>query len=203
MRGELKHDPRASIPTRLMFTRRRPLSIAALLAALALAACGGAAPPAESPAQEPLPPTPEGTLDILDRSENELRLALGEPVSRAFGAPQKPGPAPDSTPGAQPQVTTEASPPPRPPQPSPTTQSGDMKRPARAQDADASAPSASTTRTNEPCSNACRALASMERATEHLCTLAGSADARCGDARSRVQSARARVHAQCPACSGD
>lgn len=186
-----------------MFTRRRPLSIAALIAALALAACGGSAPSPNSPAEEPLPASPEGTLDILDRSEYELRLALGEPVSRAFEAPQKSGVAPESTPVAQPPVTTEAPPPSPPSPPSPTTQAEDQKRPAQAQGADASAPSASALPTSDPCRNACRALASMERATAHLCTLAGSTDTRCEDARSRVQSARARVHAQCPACRGD
>ena len=52
------------------------------------------------------------------------------------------------------------------------------------------------------CPNACAALSSMERAADHLCTLAGAADARCTDARERVKNATARVHAACPACGG-
>jgi outer membrane biosynthesis protein TonB len=185
-----------------MFTRRRSIPIAALLAALALAACGGASPSAKSSAEESLPPTPEEALDLLDRSEYELRLALGEPVSRALGAPQQPDASPNSVPGAQPPVATEAQPASPPPPPSPTPPEA-LKRPAKVESAGESAPSASATSTTDPCSNACRALASMERATVHLCTLAGSADARCEGARARVQIARARVHAQCPACSGD
>jgi hypothetical protein len=42
----------------------------------------------------------------------------------------------------------------------------------------------------------------MERATTHLCSLAGDADTRCEGARGRVKSASARVHAECPACAG-
>jgi len=52
------------------------------------------------------------------------------------------------------------------------------------------------------CTTACAALSSMERAAEHLCTLAGAADARCTDARERVKNATARVRATCPACGG-
>ncbi|MCC6552773.1 MAG: hypothetical protein IT372_07095 [Polyangiaceae bacterium] len=53
----------------------------------------------------------------------------------------------------------------------------------------------------DPCATACRALASMSRAADHLCGLAGEGDARCGDARARVKSATDRVHHQCPACA--
>jgi hypothetical protein len=53
----------------------------------------------------------------------------------------------------------------------------------------------------DACSTACSALASMERATLHLCGLAGESDRRCGEARSRVQSATTRVRASCPVCA--
>jgi hypothetical protein len=49
------------------------------------------------------------------------------------------------------------------------------------------------------CATACRALASMKRSAEHLCSLAG--DGRCEDARGRVRGASARVHAACPTCA--
>lgn len=48
-----------------------------------------------------------------------------------------------------------------------------------------------------PCATACSALASMQRATDHLCGLTGDADARCSNARSRVQGARERVTDSC------
>jgi hypothetical protein len=54
---------------------------------------------------------------------------------------------------------------------------------------------------SDPCATACRALASMGRAAEHLCGLAGEADQRCSGARARVKSATDRVQSQCPRCS--
>jgi len=52
------------------------------------------------------------------------------------------------------------------------------------------------------CAAACRALASMDRATTHLCALADDSDdqRRCEDARQRLTAARARVRASCGAC---
>lgn len=52
------------------------------------------------------------------------------------------------------------------------------------------------------CQSACRALASMERATTHLCSLADQDDdrRRCEDARRRLSEARNRVRAACGAC---
>ncbi len=54
------------------------------------------------------------------------------------------------------------------------------------------------------CAAACRALASMERATGHLCALAGADDdhARCDEARTKVLSARERVRSTCGVCEG-
>lgn len=54
----------------------------------------------------------------------------------------------------------------------------------------------------DACSTACRALASMRRASERLCALTGAADERCAKARQRTQSAAARVKEACPSCSG-
>src|SRR5262249_34648814 len=55
----------------------------------------------------------------------------------------------------------------------------------------------------DPCATACTALASMTRATTHLCGLTGDGDQRCEDARTRVRSATDRVRASCPACAAD
>jgi hypothetical protein len=53
------------------------------------------------------------------------------------------------------------------------------------------------------CGAACRALASMSRAVDHLCALVDSADdqRRCDDARRRMASARERVRQTCGVCS--
>jgi hypothetical protein len=52
------------------------------------------------------------------------------------------------------------------------------------------------------CTKLCKALASMQRATERLCGLvAGSTDVRrCTDARSRLTAATAKVNATCGSC---
>jgi hypothetical protein len=52
------------------------------------------------------------------------------------------------------------------------------------------------------CSAACRALASMERATQHLCDLAADPGdrGRCDDARQRLRAARDRIRSACGTC---
>ena len=49
------------------------------------------------------------------------------------------------------------------------------------------------------CATACRALASMERAAEHLCALDGGRE--CDHARERLAAARERVRASCGGCT--
>lgn len=52
------------------------------------------------------------------------------------------------------------------------------------------------------CENACRVLASMERATRVLCSLTqGEERVRCEDARKRLKEARSRVRDACKECS--
>jgi hypothetical protein len=53
------------------------------------------------------------------------------------------------------------------------------------------------------CAQMCKALASMQRATDHLCTLAGEdldGKKRCDEARARVDSAEAKLKASCGGC---
>ena len=49
------------------------------------------------------------------------------------------------------------------------------------------------------CEEACRALASMERAADHLCALDSGAE--CTRVRERVEAARERVRTSCGECS--
>jgi hypothetical protein len=52
------------------------------------------------------------------------------------------------------------------------------------------------------CSRACKALASMERATAHLCSVVATPDDQqsCDDAKQKLQSSRERVKGACGEC---
>jgi len=51
----------------------------------------------------------------------------------------------------------------------------------------------------QDCANACRALASIRRAAERICTL--EPGPRCSDARTKEENARKRVSEACPDCA--
>lgn len=75
------------------------------------------------------------------------------------------------------------------------------RSPERSEPTTASTPSGATTQSDafkaaSGESVECRALHSLERATEALCKLAGAADPRCVDARAAVEKYRPQVH--CP-----
>lgn len=183
-------------------TRPR-LRVAAPLAAVLLAlplleACGGAPPPA---AASPSPPpaedlgTAEGALAAVTDAERTINQLVGA----------APGSQGMSSQGAVAPAVQPSPPPPPPPAAAPPA-----PMPAGAAPAPASAarPMSSDEdngpreKAPDPCAMVCRALASMQRATEHLCSLAGADDARCTSARDRVTGASARVHMVCPACGG-
>jgi hypothetical protein len=174
----------------------RPATVALLALASALAACGGAA------SEEPKAPylstedlaSPERAYAAVGRAEGELAVALGpgpadDAKEQGFAQPAPPPPPP---PEPRPQPVVPAAPAAAPPAEKPRAEERD------AQQKGAGAPAAS----GSPCLTACAALASMERAADHLCTLAGAGDARCADARARVKGATARVRTTCPACGG-
>lgn len=50
------------------------------------------------------------------------------------------------------------------------------------------------------CTTACKALASMRRSAERVCSMTGDEDPRCENLRERVERARTRVYANCPSC---
>jgi predicted RNA-binding Zn-ribbon protein involved in translation (DUF1610 family) len=173
---------------------------ACLLLAPLFAGCGGAASPSVEAAHSSAGladdlSTPEGAAAAVDRAERSLDQLLGPSpsttISQQAGAAQ---------PFATPPAAPEPSPPPPPPPPAATVApapSTDQANERKA--ADASPPALSATALDS-CSTACSALASMTRAAEHLCSLAGAADTRCTSARTRVHAATTRVHASCPTC---
>ncbi|XYI03334.1 PASTA domain-containing protein [Sorangium sp. So ce1128] len=192
--------------------RNRAWSAAAAplwIASVALSGCGGAAvahaPAAPEPAgatvmstqEEGSPRTAEDALAELERAEGELDRVLGAPAGGGEGRivaqsapPGEASPAAPS-PAAQPPATAPAPPP--APDSAPRATAAGRERPSKKAEADQVSAA--------PCETACRALASMSRAAQHLCGLAGDADQRCDAARTRVKSATDRVEAQCPRCA--
>ena len=113
-------------------------------------------------------------------------------------------PAASAAPGGGIQLATPHAPllPPAPPQPSPADQPTERRTEQIAARADLDRALRDLEAAASSCESACRALASMDRATSRLCYLADEpADQRrCDDARMRLTAARGRVRAACGAC---
>lgn len=174
-------SPRSSTSPSRAIRSALALAVTALTASCATSSTNRAAEPraaSESASAEP-PATIEQALTELERAEgsfNQAIAVLSPMQDSAAGSP--PSPSPTAT-----RQPTEAA---------PTLEAPSSKVEPR---------TATQGAHQDPCSTACRALASMERATEHLCALAGDGDPRCENARSRVRGADERVRATCPACA--
>ncbi|WP_437932110.1 hypothetical protein WMF37_23610 [Sorangium sp. So ce291] len=196
--------------------RHRAWSAAAAplwIGAVALSGCGGAsvahAPMAApepagatvmSTQEEGSPGTAEDALAELERAEGELDRVLGAPA----GGSEDRSAAQSAQPGDRsPAAPSPAAPPPAtsPAPPAPPAATGSAPRPTTAGREHPSKKAEAEQVSAAPCETACRALASMSRAAQHLCGLAGDADQRCDAARTRVKSATDRVEAQCPRCA--
>ena len=166
------------------FPATSPRNLFLLLGAIfAAAGCGSSAggagakaadARAESPKEEEADPAA-----ALDRAEREIAMLFGQETQITS--------APTAT--AVPAEPTYAGPPPVAPAQKPPT-SAEALSGKTGGDAPA----------GDPCAVACRALASMERAANHLCGLSGEEQDPCTSARERVKNANARVAARC-ACT--
>jgi hypothetical protein len=160
----------------------RPLRAAAPLAiALLLAACAEAPPPA-APAQPPPPGVFDKSVprEISPVDQEMLSIARSEEeIDRLF---------PEARPPVGPRKGGKGAPPPADTGKTAVDKPGATAEPRAPASGDA-------------CTVACKALASMVSSAERLCRLAGDNDGRCDDARARVNGARARVKASCPACN--
>lgn len=170
-------DMRAPVPVASSLRGLLVLPLLAAAAALGAAGCGAGAVEAKSVSPKDTPLTDaDSAIAELGRAEGEIRSLFGpdaEAATVTTGTPGEPSAAP-------------------PPPDQPVAQ--------------AAAPTAgraeqvSTDAAGDPCSIACRALASMDRAATHLCGLSGESDPACTSARERVKNASDRVSARC-ACS--
>ena len=124
------------------------------------------------------------------------------PQSPAEAAPAAAAPAPETN-GATPAPGYPAAPPP-PSQPDESSSAQMPDAPSRraAARAELARAQADLEAASSDCTAACRALASMERATRHLCELAADPEdqGRCNDARQRLLAARERVRSACGTC---
>lgn len=149
-----------------------------LLPALAASGCGGAQ-------QSEAPPSSPAAAPATESSPPSGSVNLTSTPSQPPPPPPAtvPSPAPGE-PDARQKLDREAE---------RRAAGADLDRAQRDLDAAAGA-----------CDSACRALASMERATAHLCFLAQGDEAddrrRCDDAKQRLTSAQSRVRSACGAC---
>jgi hypothetical protein len=165
----------------------RPVLVALLLAPALAVACAARedskAPPRApyeteaSPAGAPVPPP-------------QTPPRAGEPPYAPGSAPAiAPGPEPATSPG-----TSSTEPPDSDRRRQVALRAARAEVELAARDLDAAS--------SNDCSMACRALASLERATGHLCDLATEADdrRRCEDAKSKVLRARDKIKNACGVC---
>jgi hypothetical protein len=136
----------------------------ALVAAVLVIGCGGAAPtPKSAPSYEvPPPATPvtEAEPQTIEEAQAAIARAQADLEQPATDALRAGGPAPGAdqeAPGTEPQR----------PQASPTAQ--------------------------DTCAGNCRAIASMRRAVRALCRITGDGDARCAEARTTLAESEARL----------
>jgi hypothetical protein len=121
------------------------------------------------------------------------------PEARAPSSPppQEVGAPADATSVNSAEAPAQAAPPPPPPGAPPTTPA-----PAASAQHELERSEAELNASPSDCMTACRALASMQRATENLCAIADGGDrGRCDDARRRLRAARERVTRACGSCT--
>lgn len=163
-----------------------------VLGALVLAGCGGAV--AHAPATPSAAPAPS-ELGELDRAEAQLDEAL-----RGLGSPRFATPPPAAASASALPIEPVAEPAKAGRAEKEIDAPGASVAADRAQQVAAPSVAAGGAPAVDRCAIACHALASMARATDNLCELRGADDARCLDARARVEGASARVRSACPAC---
>jgi hypothetical protein len=158
-----------------------------VVCSLLLAACGG---DARGPAKSPEPARDLSELDALEHdlvlSERRLLAELERKQVLVRATSPELGKSSSAPPPA-------AEPAPSPAQPIAEAEHADLEQ-------DQESPRTASVGT--PCDLACRALASMRRAAEGICSLAGEGDQRCSNARARVEQRRAEVANAGCACRG-
>ena len=132
----------------------------------------------------------------LAQAERELRGVVGQSPAPSGGFV-----APPAT--AQPRVDHKNDPhdvPAPPPPPPPKPAEGGVVVQGQSAPGGGDADGKPEALRESPCTVACRALASMRRASDRLCALTSATDARCVAAKDRTQRAEADVKRACGSC---
>jgi hypothetical protein len=192
--------------TRPPKSRSAALVLILLCAAFTAFSCGGSVASTQEPRSSagfdnsPPPSTPEEAIEQFDHAALQVDQSLMAMTAYAeppAGVTQPPG----QYPGQYAQPSPQAAPSTPPPPPAPPSPGVADSAPKEAK-AEIEANRAAPTMSGDPCETACRALASMGRAAEHLCGLAGAEDPRCNNAKERFRAAEGRVKQSCPRCAG-
>lgn len=180
-------------------------SVALIFGATAIfvgAGCGGASAVGASAGDSKVTSSamPQDAPVPRDLGDAEAQLAMAERyVFGAFGQDKREGQfaQPPGQTMAQGTAAAESHPPPPP--------HGEDRA---AKDADRPTAGAAPmspqydSASSSPCETACRALASMNRAASHICSLAGQDSDSCSNARERLRLATERVRQSCSECAG-
>jgi hypothetical protein len=150
---------------------------------LLVLACGAAElpPKAGEPQRQNLT-----ELDALEHDLNVSEQRLSAELERKRTEAVAAGPGLSKAAPAGEAESSQAAPNPAPEPARPTTAA-----PAPADEVEEAAPRSSTI--GSACDLACRALASMRRSADGICSITGDADERCTSARSRVQARTTQV----------
>ncbi len=151
-----------------------------LLATFATLSAGCAAQKNAAYPQEPAP----RTVEEAEVQINGARAALGLPPAK-FAPERVSDGIPDSADAPAPSPATPTD---------PVTPAEAASAPSpRAESAPDQELALSSARAESPCMRACRAFASMRRASDALCRIAGEHDGRCTEARRAVRESEAKL----------
>ena len=142
-------------------------------------------------------------LVLLSGCGGAQRSEAPAPAAPNASHPDEEAPAASAAPAGGMQFAPPSVPPPPPPPPSTVDQPTERRAEQIAARDDLARAQRELEAAASSCESACRALASMERATSHLCSLADEPgdQRRCDDAKVRLTAARGRVRAACGACA--
>jgi hypothetical protein len=172
-----------SFPRRIGSSAAAVLLISGMSVALvALPGCGGAAPEAAAPGAKSPESARSASPEPGSIEEAQAQIASARAQLGGDTGPSRFAPAPGAAPSPMSPVSPSLTPP----------RSTSPAAPPAADSSTASGTSGAGGG-DDRCASPCRALASMRRAVDALCRMAGNDDARCTDAKRTLIDSEGRV----------